>query len=317
MIAYKGFDSNFSCRGFKYEVGETYVMEREKMQLCRSGFHACLNPIDVFGYYCGNARFALVEIPDDGYEKDPGSSKVVSHKIKIVRELSPKEMADEAGKWIMGHEGQADRADTYEVVEQEYSRCVAGNRHLAIGGLFQQAVAGEYGVAQAKRWGVAMSGTHGISVADSCGMAVNEGSGIAVAGDFGVAACKENGRTLAGEHGVAVSQNGGLAEAGMYGCAVGKNAVAKNRALAAGSYAECGDNGVAVANRKCSAGSNGLAVARGQGFLWAKGGMGAVLLFQKEADGRVDTRMIVIDGEKWKADTWYVWRVGDDMIREQ
>ena len=49
MKAYKGFDRNMRCRGFKFEEGKTY--EEDKAELCKTGFHACTNPLDVWRYY--------------------------------------------------------------------------------------------------------------------------------------------------------------------------------------------------------------------------------------------------------------------------
>lgn len=43
MKAYKGFNKGLTCRGFQYEEGKTY--EEQEAKLCKSGFHACENPI--------------------------------------------------------------------------------------------------------------------------------------------------------------------------------------------------------------------------------------------------------------------------------
>ena len=63
MKAYKGFDKDLKCRGFQYEIGKEY--EEPKADLCACGFHACENPIDVFGYYHpADSRYCEVEISD-------------------------------------------------------------------------------------------------------------------------------------------------------------------------------------------------------------------------------------------------------------
>ena len=96
IIAYKGFNVDMTCRDFQYKEGETYEIEGEPI-LCERGFHACLNPMDCFGYYCGQIGKDIVfhEVYLEGVsdEKSYGS-KVVARKITIGREISLSEMAD-------------------------------------------------------------------------------------------------------------------------------------------------------------------------------------------------------------------------------
>ena len=83
IIAYKGFDKDFKCRGFQYEVGKEY--EEDGAICCEKGFHACENPIDVWGYYdILDSRFAIVEQYDIIDKED---NKTCSSKIKIKAEL--------------------------------------------------------------------------------------------------------------------------------------------------------------------------------------------------------------------------------------
>lgn len=49
MKAYKAFNPDMTCRGFQYEIGQTYEMEEEPIK-CERGFHACLECNTGFGY---------------------------------------------------------------------------------------------------------------------------------------------------------------------------------------------------------------------------------------------------------------------------
>ena len=81
LKAYKGFDENLCCRGFQYEEGKTF--ETDKAELCETGFHACENPLDCFGYYDpANSVFHEVELEGVSDKRD-SDSKVVAKKITI------------------------------------------------------------------------------------------------------------------------------------------------------------------------------------------------------------------------------------------
>ncbi|MCD8211083.1 MAG: hypothetical protein LUC37_06025 [Prevotella sp.] len=99
MKAYKGFDDNFCCRGFQYEVGKTYrIPDDEIIGICKNGFHACTSPIDVLNYYSPYrdtlSRFAEVEIEGDICFSQGKDSKICGREITILRELTLKELID-------------------------------------------------------------------------------------------------------------------------------------------------------------------------------------------------------------------------------
>ena len=87
--AYKAFNSDMTCRSFKYKEGETYEFDGE-LKLCEQGFHACLSLADVFNYYHGKLGQDIVvhevELEDVSYERND-DSKVVAKKIKIGKRI--------------------------------------------------------------------------------------------------------------------------------------------------------------------------------------------------------------------------------------
>lgn len=91
MKAYKGFNHDMTCRGYKFEEGKTYT--EDKAELCKSGFHACLDPLEVLRYYdpCdseGNLRkYHEVEL-EDVDDKREDDTKVCGKKITIGAELN-------------------------------------------------------------------------------------------------------------------------------------------------------------------------------------------------------------------------------------
>jgi len=85
--AFKGFNTDLTCRGFQYKEGETYEQEAPA-EVCRTGFHAVTSPLDVFGYYPpAESVYHAVELSDVSAEKN-GDSKVAGRKIKIGAALS-------------------------------------------------------------------------------------------------------------------------------------------------------------------------------------------------------------------------------------
>jgi len=81
-----------TCLGFQYEEGKTFETNRAK--LCECGFHACINPLDVFNYYYGkiNEDIVIHEVYLEGVSEDLSpflyDSKVVAKKITIGKRLS-------------------------------------------------------------------------------------------------------------------------------------------------------------------------------------------------------------------------------------
>ena len=109
IAAYKGFDKDFACRGFRYEVGKTYTMDGEP-EVCERGFHACENPFDVLDHYAAFGddgtpnRFAEVEVGGkmDEEKDDVGNvRKVAGTKIRVKAEISFAGLVKAGIAWII------------------------------------------------------------------------------------------------------------------------------------------------------------------------------------------------------------------------
>ena len=99
VIAYKGMEFDMTCRDFKYEVGETY--KTDKAELCECGFHACLNPIDVFEYYSEErkSRYFKVLLSGEITKCNNLDTNVAATEITILEEISIKGLLNIAEWW--------------------------------------------------------------------------------------------------------------------------------------------------------------------------------------------------------------------------
>ena len=96
--AYKAFNHDWTCRGFKYEVGETYK-HNGSINLCEAGFHACEAPLDVLGYYPPTAMFAEVELGEASGEK-AHDTKRVGKSITVKAALSIAGLVSAQIEWV-------------------------------------------------------------------------------------------------------------------------------------------------------------------------------------------------------------------------
>ena len=164
--AYKAFDKDLSCRGFKYEVGKEYE-ETGDIKACEKGFHACPYPLDVFGYYTpAGSRFCEVE--QSGKIDDSESDKVCSSKIRIGAELDIRGLVKAAVSYVK-------ERCTNECNAEPGKPATAGDSGAATVGDSGAATAGDYGAATAR--GKASTGSNGLSVARGSNVQVKGGIG--------------------------------------------------------------------------------------------------------------------------------------------
>ncbi len=108
ITAIKGFNSNWQCRRYQFEIGKSYTMEGP-IKACASGFHSCPDhPLEVFEFYApaGN-RFAVVEVSGD---TSRDNTKIASATISLTVELSISDLVKRAWDYVWSRatvEGEA------------------------------------------------------------------------------------------------------------------------------------------------------------------------------------------------------------------
>ena len=193
--AYKAFDKDLSCRGFKYKVGKEYE-ETGDIKACEKGFHACPYPLDVFGYYApAGSRFCEVE--QSSKIDDSESDKVCSSKIRIGAELDIRGLVKAAVSYVK-------ERCTNEYNAEPGKPAMTGYRGVATAGDRGAATAGYRGVAMAGYRGVATAGYRGVATAGYRGVAMAGDRGAATAGDGGAATAR--GKASTGYNGLSVAR---------------------------------------------------------------------------------------------------------------
>jgi hypothetical protein len=100
IISIKGFDANWQCRGYQFEIGKTYSHDGA-VKACNSGFHACPvdhHPLSVFEFYPpAGSRFAIVE---QSGAKDAENTKLASASLTITAEISIPDLVKRAWDYV-------------------------------------------------------------------------------------------------------------------------------------------------------------------------------------------------------------------------
>ena len=82
MKAFKGFKPDLTCRGFQYAEGQTFEHDGDP-EVCQSGFHAVLAPLDVLAYYPpASSIYHEVDLDEVAPKRDD-DSKVAARKLTV------------------------------------------------------------------------------------------------------------------------------------------------------------------------------------------------------------------------------------------
>ena len=94
MKAYKVFNSDWTCRGFQFEVGKVFEEDVTPV-CCDKGFHFCTKASDCFSYYDFDPNNKVAEVEALGeIDSNDEDSKCCTNKIKIVREINWQEVLE-------------------------------------------------------------------------------------------------------------------------------------------------------------------------------------------------------------------------------
>ena len=87
MIGYKAFNKDLTCRGFRYEIGQTYSMEESPVP-CERGFHFCESIAETYNFYPTEDATRICKVEALGEVATDDEKKYCTNKIKILEEIT-------------------------------------------------------------------------------------------------------------------------------------------------------------------------------------------------------------------------------------
>lgn len=314
MKAYKGFDNDFKCRDFQYEVGQLYTFDG-KTSICHAGFHACVEPIDVLRFYCKpDAKYAVVDVEQTAdishletvfREKHlKNDSKIVGDRISIEKEITIDDLIKEQIKRVVTQN------TTRNIVVTDWANIVASDNDM-------YKLESATSISTTRKDAISCSASLKNALAISTGKRSISASNSAYAKSI-----------TFGEQSIAVSPRinsrstclGDVSIASVTGCyscakAYGEYSVSSSVGYQVSS-ATCGDKSVAVSvgdiPYAIADGKYSIAVAYGDRAN-AQGSLGSylVIAYVDKETGEFVVKSAFVDGEKIKADTIYSIRNGE------
>ena len=282
MKAYKGFTKEMKCRDFQYKEGREYEQSGE-IKCCENGFHACEAPLDCFSYY-SPADSVYHEVELDGKiskEENGEDTKVAASKIKIGAKINIADIVKAQFEFV---KEKTIPSNEHYSIEQKISNSATGYWSA-------NSATGDWSANSATGYGSANSATGARSANSATGArSANSATGARSA----------NSATGYGSANSATGARSANSATGYGSANISTGVECTNNAA--------GDANIAVAwgkNNKC------------------KGSMGSFLVLSEwgEWDGNkypfIGAKMVVVDGEKIKADTFYMLKDGEIVEEEE
>ena len=142
---YKVFNPDWTCQGFRYEVGKTFKHDGN-IEMCGAGFHFCQKISDCFNYYDFNSSNKVAEVEAIGHT-ETRDDKSVTDEIVIIKELTWHEVLNLAntgkdctgnrnsgdwnsGDWNSGNHNSGDcNSGNWNSGNRNSGNCNSGNRN--------------------------------------------------------------------------------------------------------------------------------------------------------------------------------------------
>ena len=315
---YKGFNKDMTCRGFQYEEGKQY--EEESVEVCDHGFHACEYPLDCLYYYSPNES-VYHEVEQSGeIQKHNDDTKVASTKIKIGAEISIAGLVKAAIEYTVKRVNKDAESD-----EKHGASSATGYKGAS-------SATGNCGASSATGYKGASSAT-GYKGASS---ATGDKGASSATGDYGASSATGDcgASSATGDCGASSATGNCGASSATGNCGASSATGYKGASSATGDYGassatgNCGASS-ATGYKGASSAEDKDAVAVAWGYKSkAKGVIGSFLVFADwEYTGSEDNteydrnnqsawvlngaKMVQVDGENIKPDTWYTIENGE------
>ena len=278
MKAFKGFNKDLTCRGYQYEEGKEFHTERA--ECCDTGFHACEYPLDCFGYYDpAHSVYHEVELSGE-MDRSGDNTKVCATDIKIGARLSIAGLVKMAIDFTMSKVNKEAGSD---------------ERHgfaSATGDYGASSATGDYGASSATGYKGASSATGDYGASSATG---NYGASSAT-GNYGASSATGN--------------CGASSATGNYGASSATgNCGASSATGYKGASSVSDPTGVAVAwgHEARAKGCKGAhLILSDWRFIGEKYWDGSYKdMYNKDNWELTGAKMVVVDGEKIKEDTYY------------
>ena len=307
---YKAFEKGLICKGQKYEIGKKYT-HKGKVELCKSGFHFCLNPLDTLNYYDLNeSEFAKVSANGVAKQTDGEDTKRVAKYLEVDKKLGLSDFVNESISYLV-------------------DECNKGKSKKVDGDHAQVASSGDYAkVASSGNFAQVASSSDYAQVASSGNYAQVASSGdyakVASSSDYAQVASSGNSAQVASSGNSAQVASSGdyarVASSGNYAQVASSGNYAK--VASSSDYAQVASSGnsaqVASSDdyaRVASSGNYAQVAIKGKDSVGANIGIDGVIKGVKgswitlaEYDDNykpVCVKSVKVDGKKIKADTWY------------